>query len=93
MKKSPPSNHSTSSEVVMLAIDDIAIANPRARNDRAHKAIVRSIEQIGLKRPITVRRRPQPKRPTLRAGLRSGAHGSLPTSRASANRGLRHRCG
>ena len=58
MKKSPPSNHSTSSEVVMLEIDDIAIANPRARNERAHKAIVRSIEQVGLKRPITVRQTP-----------------------------------
>lgn len=56
MKKSPPSNHSTSSEVVMVEIDEVAIANPRARNERAHKAIVRSIEQVGLKRPITVRR-------------------------------------
>lgn len=49
MMKPPP-------RVEMIQITDISIANPRIRNKKIHKAITKSIEQIGLKRPITVRR-------------------------------------
>ena len=42
--------------VQMIPITDIAIANPRVRNPKIHKTITQSIEQVGLKRPITVRR-------------------------------------
>lgn len=42
--------------VEMIPIDQIFIANPRLRNQKIHKTITDSIEQIGLKRPITVRR-------------------------------------
>ena len=43
-----------SESVELIAIDHIRILNPRARNRRIHLEIVRSIESIGLKRPITV---------------------------------------
>ena len=42
--------------VEMIPIADITIANPRIRNQKIHKTITESIEQVGLKRPITVRR-------------------------------------
>ncbi|WP_454764412.1 plasmid partitioning protein RepB C-terminal domain-containing protein [Cupriavidus campinensis] len=51
MTNSPP-------RVEMISIADIAIANPRIRNPKIHKAITESIELVGLKRPITVRRVP-----------------------------------
>ncbi|WP_234194308.1 plasmid partitioning protein RepB C-terminal domain-containing protein [Pseudacidovorax sp. NFM-22] len=51
-------------KVQMIAIADITVANPRARNPRIHKTITDSIEQVGLKRPITVRRVPDGKGPT-----------------------------
>ncbi|MBP6892911.1 MAG: ParB N-terminal domain-containing protein [Pseudacidovorax sp.] len=51
-------------KVHMIAIADITVANPRARNPRIHKTITDSIEQVGLKRPITVRRMPEGKGPT-----------------------------
>lgn len=41
--------------VQMIPITDIHIANPRVRNERIHRGITRSIETIGLKRPISVR--------------------------------------
>lgn len=41
--------------VEMIPIAQIFIANPRLRNQKVHKTITDSIEQIGLKRPITVR--------------------------------------
>ena len=44
--------------VEMIPIADITIANPRIRNQKIHKTITESIEQVGLKRPITVRRVP-----------------------------------
>lgn len=47
-----------SPRVEMIPIADIAIVNPRIRNQRIHKTITESIEQVGLKRPITVRRVP-----------------------------------
>lgn len=49
MTKTPP-------RVEMIPIAEIAIANPRARNQKVHKTITESIDQVGLKRPITVRR-------------------------------------
>lgn len=51
MTKPPP-------RVEMIPIADITIANPRVRNQKIHKTITESIEQVGLKRPITVRRVP-----------------------------------
>lgn len=45
-------------QVQMIQIADITIANPRARNQKTHKMITDSIESVGLKRPITVRRVP-----------------------------------
>ncbi len=51
MTKPPP-------RVEMIPIADISIANPRIRNPKIHKMITDSIEQVGLKRPITVRRIP-----------------------------------
>ncbi|BCL75797.1 chromosome partitioning protein ParB [Jeongeupia sp. HS-3] len=44
------------SHVEMISIADIAVVNPRVRNPKIHKTITESIEQVGLKRPITVRR-------------------------------------
>lgn len=44
--------------VEMIPIADISIANPRIRNPKIHKTITESIERVGLKRPITVRRIP-----------------------------------
>lgn len=49
MKRKPDS-------VTMIAIADIGIPNPRVRNQRIHRGITRSIEMVGLKRPISVRR-------------------------------------
>ncbi|MEM5405111.1 plasmid partitioning protein RepB C-terminal domain-containing protein [Paraburkholderia unamae] len=43
-----------SGAVELIAIDHIRILNPRARNRRIHQEIIRSIESVGLKRPITV---------------------------------------
>lgn len=45
-------------QVQMISIADILISNPRIRNQKIHKSITESIEQVGLKRPITVRRVP-----------------------------------
>lgn len=45
-----------STRIEMIPIAEIAIANPRVRNPKIHKTITESIEQVGLKRPITVRR-------------------------------------
>ncbi|HEX7759182.1 MAG TPA: plasmid partitioning protein RepB C-terminal domain-containing protein [Caulobacteraceae bacterium] len=43
--------------VESIPIDKIAVLNPRGRNRRTHREIIDSIEEIGLKRPITVSRR------------------------------------
>ena len=42
----------------MIPIDGINVINPRARNKRMHREIIDNIESIGLKRPITVSKRP-----------------------------------
>src|SRR3954463_5084421 len=44
--------------VQMIAVDRIAILNPRHRNKKVFKEIVTNIADIGLKRPITVSRIP-----------------------------------
>lgn len=44
--------------IEMIPIADITVVNPRVRNQRIHKTITDSIENVGLKRPITVRRLP-----------------------------------
>lgn len=50
-------------KVEMILIDAIRVLNPRSRNKRQHREIVENIRQIGLKRPITVNRRPDTDRP------------------------------
>jgi len=47
---------SQSTRIEMIAIDAITVANPRIRNGRVHQEITENIGQVGLKRPITVRR-------------------------------------
>jgi ParB family transcriptional regulator, chromosome partitioning protein len=44
-------------KIEMIPIGQITVINPRARNRRLHREIIENIETIGLKRPITVRRR------------------------------------
>ncbi len=46
----------STARVEMIPIDSVFIANPRIRNAKVHKVITESIEHVGLKRPITVRR-------------------------------------
>ena len=43
--------------VTMVPLDQIAVLNPRVRNQRVFREIVDSISKVGLKRPITVARR------------------------------------
>ncbi|UKK86154.1 ParB N-terminal domain-containing protein [Sphingopyxis sp. BSN-002] len=43
--------------VEMIPISQIAVLNPRSRSSRQHREIVKNIEAVGLKRPITVSRR------------------------------------
>lgn len=50
-------------KVEMIPIDDVRVLNPRSRNKRQHREIVENIRQIGLKRPITVNRRPDTDQP------------------------------
>ncbi len=46
------------SEVEMIPVDAITVLNPRARNKRIFQELVTSIANLGLKKPITVSRRP-----------------------------------
>ncbi|UGA42429.1 ParB N-terminal domain-containing protein [Bradyrhizobium quebecense] len=43
--------------IEMISIDAIDVVNPRARNRRVFKEIVTSVAELGLKRPITVKRK------------------------------------
>lgn len=52
-----------SQKIEMVPISRIHVLNPRARNKRQHRDIVNNIEMIGLKRPITVSKRPGPGSP------------------------------
>jgi len=47
-------------EMTMIPIDKIDVLNPRERNKGAFEEIVGNIKTIGLKKPITVTRRPCP---------------------------------
>ena len=49
---------SHSQQIASIPIDSINVLNPRTRNRRQHREIVDNIDAIGLKRPVTVRRRP-----------------------------------
>ncbi|RVA14641.1 chromosome partitioning protein ParB [Mesorhizobium sp. M7A.F.Ca.US.002.01.1.1] len=49
--------------VEMIPIDQISVVNPRIRNKRIFRDIVDNISEIGLKRPITVARRPEAEGP------------------------------
>jgi ParB family chromosome partitioning protein len=45
-------------DVEMIPVSEITVLNPRARNKRVFQELVTSIANLGLKRPITVSRRP-----------------------------------
>lgn len=45
-------------EITMIRIASIEVLNPRARNRKIFDELVESINAVGLKRPITVRRAP-----------------------------------
>lgn len=47
-------------QVEMVPIEHVSVLNPRTRNRKQHREIVENIDTIGLKRPITVRRKPGP---------------------------------
>jgi ParB family transcriptional regulator, chromosome partitioning protein len=47
-------------EIMSIPIAEILIANPRTRNRKKWIEIVTSIRAVGLKRPITISRRPEP---------------------------------
>jgi ParB family chromosome partitioning protein len=46
--------------VELIPVDRITVINPRVRNKRIFREIVDNIEQLGLKKPITVTRREHP---------------------------------
>ena len=48
----------TEMDIVMISVAEITVLNPRARNKRVFQELVTSIANLGLKRPITVSRRP-----------------------------------
>src|ERR1700692_2169591 len=50
----------TGTDVQMIPIDQINILNPRSRDRIVFESIVSNISNVGLKRPITVARRPLP---------------------------------
>lgn len=43
--------------ITSIPIENIHVLNPRTRNRRQHREIVENIDAIGLKRPVTVRKR------------------------------------
>ena len=45
-------------DIAMVPVSEITVLNPRARNKRVFQELVTSIANLGLKRPITVSRRP-----------------------------------
>jgi ParB family transcriptional regulator, chromosome partitioning protein len=46
--------------VQMIPVDQINVLNPRSRNKVTFQGIVSNISNLGLKKPITVARRPEP---------------------------------
>lgn len=49
---------SDETEIQMVAVDAINVLNPRVRNKRVFQELVTSIAHLGLKKPITVSKRP-----------------------------------
>ncbi len=49
---------SSDDKVAIIPIDQINVVNPRSRGQFKFRQIVENIAKIGLKRPITVARRP-----------------------------------
>ncbi|BAV99413.1 MULTISPECIES: plasmid partitioning protein RepB C-terminal domain-containing protein [Bacteria] len=47
-------------EVLNIPIRQIYVLNPRSRNKRVQQEMIENIRAVGLKRPITVARRPKP---------------------------------
>lgn len=45
-------------DIVLVPVDRITVLNPRSRNRKVFQELVTSIARLGLKKPITVRRRP-----------------------------------
>ena len=45
-------HHAT--DLQMIAVDQIAVLNPRDRNGRVFEEIVGNIKSLGLKKPVTV---------------------------------------
>ena len=54
--------------VQMVAVNAITVLNPRVRNKRIFQELVTSISHLGLKKPITVSRRPDGRRFDLVCG-------------------------
>lgn len=50
----------TAPMVQMIPVDQINVLNPRSRNRVTFQGIVSNISNLGLKKPITVARRPEP---------------------------------
>ncbi len=55
-------------EIRMVPVDSITVLNPRVRNKRIFQELVTSIAHLGLKKPITVSRRPGKSRYDLVCG-------------------------
>jgi len=72
-----------------IPVDLIAVPNPRARRKRVFRGIVANIDQVGLKRPVTVTKRRRNGPRLLQARLWPGTTRSLPGARAAANPGHR----
>lgn len=53
----PDASDTSASGVILIPIDSIHVVNPRERSKKKFQQIVANISRIGLKRPITVRRR------------------------------------
>jgi hypothetical protein len=47
----------SASAIVNVPLEKITVINPRARNRKVFEGIVRNIEHLGLKRPITIIRK------------------------------------
>ncbi|MDP9412527.1 MAG: ParB N-terminal domain-containing protein [Pseudomonadota bacterium] len=50
-------NEKENRRIELIPISRVHVLNPRSRNKKQHREIVENIEAVGLKRPITVRRR------------------------------------
>jgi ParB family chromosome partitioning protein len=57
MARRPAASDQQVNGVEMIPLEQITVLNPRSRNRKHHQDIVDNIEAVGLKRPITVRRR------------------------------------